>query len=170
VPESGRAVPVRVLPAVADPRGRVLTQDELAADDHLCENVRRVLDERSLLGTCADVTPARFAPVAAMVHVRRRPGTTRDEVRATIARALCDHLNPLVGPEGNGWPWGGTFRPEELLPVVRRLPGVESIETLRCYEAALPSLFATAREIVNPLTIPPDALVISGQHEVRVDP
>lgn len=77
--------------------------------------VRARLERGRLLGAGVFVAPPRYRPVR--VRVTLAADTAR---RRLLEAALRRHLDPLVGGDGTGWPFGGVLRPSALLRAAQR--------------------------------------------------
>jgi predicted phage baseplate assembly protein len=72
------------------------------------------LDHARLLGTELFVCPARYRRVALVVDVEGDPHDPT-ALQPAVSRRLRRFLDPLVGFEGQGWPFGEPVRPSALL-------------------------------------------------------
>ncbi|MFD9276183.1 hypothetical protein ACFWD7_02710 [Streptomyces mirabilis] len=77
--------------------------------------VRARLEAARLLGAGVFVAPPRYRPVR--VRVILAADTAR---RHLLDVALRRHLDPLVGGDGTGWPFGGVLRPSALQRTAER--------------------------------------------------
>jgi hypothetical protein len=81
---------------------------------------------------------------------------------------LYAYLNPLVGGDGAGWPFGRALNQGELYAIVHAVPGVESVRILRLYELDLVTGQRASKPAGRQIALGPDELIASGEHIVRV--
>jgi predicted phage baseplate assembly protein len=100
------------MPVVAAPR----------PDPGMLIAVRRRLDAARLAGSEVHVEGPSYRPTTLAVTVG---GGVADaaSLHATLVDALTRYLDPLVGGEGDGWPFGGPLRPSELLGLAQEAAG-----------------------------------------------
>jgi hypothetical protein len=92
-----------------------------------------------------------------------------EDARTKAEDLLYRYLNPYVGgPGGDGWPLGRDLNRAELLGLLQQIPVVEYADGLRV-TVAESQAEAVAVTAAQHLTVPSDALVCSGQHNVRVE-
>jgi hypothetical protein len=91
-----------------------------------------------------------------------------------VRRALYAYLNPLFGEiseqgDQSGWPFGRPVTEGELHGVVQSIDGVELIHSLRIYEADPRTSERAATPLTGRLTIKPEELIMSVNHQVKAD-
>ncbi|HEX6390569.1 MAG TPA: putative baseplate assembly protein [Solirubrobacteraceae bacterium] len=169
-PGPGEAVPVRILPAVGEPRG-FNSFEELTAPGELREEVRRYLEERALLGTSVHVTPVPLRGISVAMEVQIAPSAQPARVERNVLDALYTYLNPLIGGDADGasdgWPFGRPLGIGELELLARRVDGVQFVTYIRVHETDLATRVARSEPITGVLTLAPDEVVASGWHAVR---
>jgi predicted phage baseplate assembly protein len=156
---------VLVVPAVA-----VTTEPEFAAlmlDSAMRQAIESCLEERRCVGARVSVEPPFYQGVTVVAQLRARSRTSPERLRDRATLALYEYLNPVSGgPDGAGWPFGRPVQEGEIFAVLQRLPGVEMVEVVRLFGADPVS--AERGPAVQRLDLPPNALVFSFEHQVRV--
>ena len=110
--------------------------------------------------------------VSVTATIRSYPGASRparEDVRRRAMQALYSYLNPFTGgPDGRGWPFGRTLTLSELYGLLRGVSGVEVAEDVQVVltEPGQPQQRET---VTGSLPLPPQALIVSDVHHVRVD-
>ncbi len=167
VPDSDGVSGIRVLvvPDVSTTGGLELSA--LKVDPEAQRNIERALDERRCLGARVSIEPPRYQGVTVVAQLRARPRAVPDSVRDRAVRALHDYLNPVSGgPEGDGWPFGRPVQQGEIFAVLQGLNGVEMVEDVRLFGAN--PVTGERGSPTQRLDLPPNALVFSFDHQVRV--
>jgi predicted phage baseplate assembly protein len=170
-PAPGDAIPVYVLPPVADPDRR-LRFEELRPNTRVLEGVAEFLDDRRLMGTRLHVMPVplRCVTVVADVIVSRAEQPQRVEER--VKDALYRFVNPLVGGSiegpGEGWEFGRPLNEGDLYSLIHDVHGVERVRSVRMYETDprtpdTPDPHPTRSRIV----LAANEVLCSGAHRVR---
>lgn len=114
------AVTVLVVPN-APGRAPIPSAATLAA---VCE----ALEEHRLITTEAFATAPSYRQVIVSADVIASPDRDIATVRNGVAAALVRWLHPLTGgPDGTGWPFGGTIYASDLFRVVLGVPGVARV-------------------------------------------
>ncbi|HEX2088298.1 MAG TPA: putative baseplate assembly protein [Solirubrobacteraceae bacterium] len=166
-PPPGKAIPVRILPHVPGDPARQLEPEELVPTEEMLADVARHLDDRRVLGTRLHVTPVALRGATVATQVRIGAHAESGDVVSAVAAALYRFVNPLVGPDGDGWPFGRALEVAELDVLVRAVPGVVAVDFLRLYPADLGTGAVAQHPVDGRLAIAPDELVASGHHEIR---
>ncbi|WP_329531340.1 baseplate J/gp47 family protein [Streptomyces sp. NBC_01450] len=112
------AVTTLVVPRVPRAPGDSAAPDAVplpVPDPGALSAVRARLEAARLLGAGVFVAPPRYRPVR--VRVTLAADTAR---RHLLDAALRRHLDPLVGGDGTGWPFGGVLRPSALQRTAER--------------------------------------------------
>jgi predicted phage baseplate assembly protein len=169
-PAPGQAIPLFVLPVLADARGR-LKLDDLTSPPELLAEVGDVLRSRCVLGVSVNVAPVAIRLVAAAVEI----GVARHDeillIEQLVRDALYEFINPYIGGDplqaGDGWHWGRSLHAGELAPVVRRVPGVLRVHFVRLYDVDPTSGLPSPRELADGLQLGPHELPGSGEHRVH---
>lgn len=165
----GEQLGLRVLlvPHVGAEESERLRRADLQPSTPTLERVATYLDERRLVGSRVVVQPPRYRLLTVAASVTARPSHRPQDVRVAVEAALFRWFHPLTGgPEGAGWPFGGSVHERALLPVLAELPGVDitgetSIELFTAEEEG------GRRSRVPVLELDPDSLVLSYDHKVR---
>ncbi|MGC9671533.1 putative baseplate assembly protein [Planosporangium sp. 12N6] len=160
-------VRVLVVPAAAAEDGQVAFGALVPSQDTL-RRVAQRLDEVRLVGTRVHVEPPLYRGVTVVARLLARPRTSTARIEAEALAALHRFLNPLTGgPDGTGWPFGRPVQVGEVFAVLQRVRGVELVEDVRLF-GANPVTGERGAETAR-LDLPPDSLVFSYQHLVRVE-
>ena len=125
--------------------------------------VRRYLDTRRLLTTEAFTTGATFRRVEVRADLVIAPGESASSARADVFDALHRYFHALVGgPDGLGWPFGGTIFFSRVFERVLSVPGVARVDRLTL------SLDGGEATECDDLPLRPGELLFSGDHDIRV--
>jgi hypothetical protein len=89
--------------------------------------VAAYLEPRRLLATRVRVVGPRFVPIHVRVTVRLLPDALESATKARIVEALTRYLDPLVGRDGDGWPFGRSVNVSEIYRLLDTLPGVDFV-------------------------------------------
>ncbi len=164
----GRVV-VLVLPHVADD-ARNGTLHNLDRPE-LLTAVRAHLDERRVVGAQLDVRAPRYIQVSVDVTLRlseRAEPFMIDNVRRAAERALYTYLSPYTGgPDGRGWPVGRDLHVSEIYARLQRVSSVEYVDEVKV-SIDDPDKPGSQLTVSPRLSVPPDAVLASGQHQVKV--
>jgi predicted phage baseplate assembly protein len=160
-------VRVLVVPSTEIVRGQVRFE-ELVPPTSSLEAIREQLDAARLVGTRVVIEPPLYRGVTIVAQLRARPRADIDRIRTEALEKLNHYFNPLVGgPDGTGWPWGRPVQSGDAFAVLQSVPGVDVVEDVRLFGANPVTGErgpATARIVLEP-----DSLVVSYEHQVRVD-
>lgn len=104
----------------------------LAPTESMLRAVCRHLDRYRLVTTELYVVAPQYVRVFDLtVTVLPLPGYTKTQLREAIAARLEQYLHVLTGgPDGTGYPFGGTLYQAELVAQVFRVEGVDRVEDL----------------------------------------
>ncbi|MGK8489814.1 putative baseplate assembly protein [Nocardia asiatica] len=163
------AAVVRVLlvPDVDSDERAAVPFERLQPTDDVLRTVVRYLDERRMIGARLVVEPPRYRGVTVVAAVRASATSDPSRVRDRAILALNRYLHPITdGPDGDGWPFGRPVQAGELFAVLQAVEGVEQIETLRLYPAD--PINGTRGEAAERITLPPNGLVFSFDHQIKV--
>ncbi len=175
-PRVARAVRIRdgepgvtlgILPRVA-PADRRLTPDELTPDPELLDLVARHLDARKVVGCPVRLTPVCFRGVSVVANLESSPRGDAAQIERAARDALHVYLNPLIGGNGSGWPFGRPLHQGELYGVLQAVAGVAAVNILRLYEVDLNTGERASKPAGRQIMLAPDELIASGEHIVRV--
>ena len=162
------AVKVLIVPAAAEDGGRLRLGDLVPSDDTL-RRVAERLDTVRLLGTRVVVEPPMYRGITVVAQLVAKPRARVEKVQAAAAEALYRFLNPLTGgPDGTGWPFGRTVHAGEVFGVLQRVDGVELVDDVRLFGAN--PVTGERGQPAAKVELPPDSLVFSYGHQVRVTP
>ena len=124
------------------------------------------LDSRRLIGTRLLVEPPRYRGLTVVARVIPDLDARPDRVQEAALRALYGYLSPLDGgSSGTGWVFGRPVQAFDVYSALARVPGVDRIEDLLLFPAEPDG---TRGAPVERLDLEPGALVLSYQHQVRV--
>ncbi len=162
-------VRVLLIPRVTtDEVGRVRREDL----DPLPESLGRItgyLEERRLIGTRLVVERPEYQWLTTVISVRARSGYRGEDVRNEVLQQVYGLFHPLTGgPEGTGWPLGRAVQIHEVDAILARIRGVDMAEEVSVQ--LFPADASTGRRAapVQRLTLAPNALIYSYEHQVRV--
>jgi predicted phage baseplate assembly protein len=113
----------------------------LAPTEGMLQTVCRHLDRYRLITTELYVVAPQYVRIFNMtVTVVPRPGQTRTQLREAIAARLETYLHVLTGgPDGTGYPFGGTLYHAELVAQIFRVEGVDRVEDVTAqYDGTAP--------------------------------
>jgi predicted phage baseplate assembly protein len=137
----------------------------------LLTSVKAHLDGRRVMGAQLEVRVPSTIEVSVEVILRvseRAEQFVLENVRRAAERALYTYLSPYTGgPDGKGWPIGRDLHVSEIYARLQRVPAVEYVDEVRVRitDANEPGGVKT----VSPrLSVPPDAVLRSGKHQVQV--
>lgn len=165
VDQSSECVRVLVVPAVTE--SAELAFADLMPSRAVLSKIRGHLEERRCLGARISVEPPFYQGVTVVAQLQARARTAPEALRDRATRALYAYLDPVRGgPEGTGWPFGRPVQSGEIFAVLQRLTGVELVEDVRLFGAD--STSGERGSAVQRLDLPPNALVFSYGHQVRV--
>jgi predicted phage baseplate assembly protein len=163
--EADGDVRVLVVPGVG--RSDTRTLDDLSPGPDDLERIGRYLDERRCVGARVSVQPPVYVGVTVVAGVRAALRSAIASVQERAVRELYRYLDPVDGgPAGTGWPFGRALRLGELHALLERVPGVESVEDVRLFP--VDPVTGERGSAASPIEVPPDALLHSVGHQVRV--
>lgn len=164
---SGTPEGVRVLVVPAASGSADLEFVALKLDPGMRDRIVRYLDERRCVGARLSVEEPFYRAVTVVAELRGRGDSTPGALTGRATQALYDYLHPITGgPDGDGWPFGRPVHSGEVFAVLQRVSGVELVESVRLF-AADPTTGERGREVQR-IALPPNALVFSFGHRVRV--
>ena len=162
------SVRVLVVPAAARTEGR-LSFPDLVPDRAVLDRIAARLDEVRLLGARVVVEPPLYRGVTVVATAIARPRVDLALVQHGTVEALYAFLDPITGgPDGAGWEFGRPVHAGDVFGVLQRVRGVEAVENVRLY-GANPITGERGPETAR-LDLPPNSLVFSFGHQVRVVP
>jgi hypothetical protein len=141
VAEAGNIARVRCVPgfdlSLADAKARtkpspgtvsvIVVPKAGKAIDPLLAAVAAYLEPRRLLATRVRVVGPRFVPIHVRVTVRLLPNALESVTQTRIVDELTRYLDPLVGRDGDGWPFGRSVNVSEIYRLLDTLPGVDYV-------------------------------------------
>ncbi|WP_063041002.1 putative baseplate assembly protein [Nocardia pseudovaccinii] len=165
--QDAAVVRVLIVPEVDSDETATVPFERLQPSDELLQRVVAYLDERRMIGARLIVEPPRYRGVTVVGAVRARATIDPARVRASAIRALNSYLHPVTdGPSGQGWPLGRSVQAGELYAVLQGIDGVEQIDDLRLYPAD--PINGTRGEATQRITLPPNGLAYSFEHQIKV--
>jgi predicted phage baseplate assembly protein len=151
---------------VTDEVGRIAWTDLTRPPEELMQRISDHLDSRRLIGTRLLVEPPRYRGLTVVARVIPDLDARPERVQEAALRALYGYLSPLDGgPSGTGWAFGRPVQAFDVYSALARVPGVDRIEDLLLFPAEQDG---TRGAPVERLDLEPGALVLSYQHQVRV--
>ena len=160
------AVTVRVVPDVRRDDTAFAADDFVAAvrpDPGLLAAVLGRLACARLIGTELFVCPPRYRRADLRVTLATRPADPASVIRA-LRVGLRRFLDPVVGDDGEGWPFGGPLRPSALRKVAQEAVG----EAADVTAVAIGLDGKAAREDCTDVPVRPGELVAAGDMAVDV--
>jgi hypothetical protein len=132
----------------------------------LTTNVASYLEPRRLLATQVHVVGPRYVPVNVHVTLNLLPDARESAVvKGQAVEALTEYLDPIVGRDGTGWPFGRSVYVSEIyrlldglagVDFVSRTPGLEELSTGSDFAGRL--LRNAAGELIG-IALQPEELV-----------
>jgi predicted phage baseplate assembly protein len=165
--ESPGGVRVLVVPAVPS-HGEEVEFGVLRLDPDMRQRIERCLDERRCLGARVAVEPPYYQGVTVVAQLRIQSRSSTETVRSRAVEALHGYFSPVSGgPDGNGWPFGRPVQAGELFAVLQDLAGVDLVQDVRLFGSD--PVERERGEPVQRIDLPPNALVYSYGHQIRVE-
>jgi len=106
------------------------TQQRPQPSEGFLDTVREHLNRNRLATDIVRVKEPNYVTVGGMIVVSSVPEYTDQEVLREIRTELGEYLHPVVGFDGNGWPFGQIIYRTELTDFIETLPGVRSVEEI----------------------------------------
>lgn len=91
------------------------------------ETVDRYVSERAMLGDRVTVTGPTYVGLDVTVTGQAQSRYTDDGYAADVRAAIESYVHPLVGYEGDGWPFGRSLTTDEIAAEVGRLDGIDRV-------------------------------------------
>ncbi|MFW0784704.1 putative baseplate assembly protein [Gordonia sp. CPCC 206044] len=164
------SVRLLVVPHVAsDAEGQIRLHDLTPSPDTLAA-IAEHLERRRLIGTRLLVEPPRYIGVTVLVRVTAAVGFERQAVAADVTVRLYRLLHPVYGGRsGNGWTVGRSLGEPDIAAAVADVPGVDMGQDVSVELFAVnPATGRRSPEPTDRLSLPPNGLFLSHQHQVRV--
>jgi predicted phage baseplate assembly protein len=133
--------------------------------------VRSAVAERAPTAVGGDrdrivVRGPRYAPVSVETRLSTAGDTSITRLKETVADELDAYLHPLTGGGGEGWEFGAAPRPTGIGGVLEAVDGIDSVEELAAWvEVGDERIRIPAG---RPPSLPRDAMICAGTHEVTV--
>ncbi|MDT5043554.1 MAG: hypothetical protein QOE51_4539 [Actinoplanes sp.] len=160
------SVKVLIVPTAGAVDGRLRLGDLVPSDDTLRRVVDR-LDEVRLIGTRVVVEPPMYRGITVVAQLVAKSRARPDKVQAAAAEAIYAFLNPLTGgPDGKGWPFGRAVHSAEVYGVLQKVDGVDTVDDVRLFGAN--PVTGERGQPASKVDLPPDSLVFSYEHQIRV--
>jgi len=167
-PTTGDGVRVLVVPAAAEEAGGRLRFESLLPNDDTLRRIALYLEDRRVIGARVSVEPPSYVGVTVIARLRAVPRSDPRRLQNDALAALYNYFHPVHGgPDARGWPFGRDIHVGEVYAVLQRLRGTEFVEDARLYGAD--PITGERFDSVQRLTIDPDALVFSYNHQVLVE-
>ena len=116
--------------------------------DALLPLVVRYLEPRRLLAARVQVVGPRYVPLRVRVTLTLLPDALESVMRARVVDALTRYLDPIVGRDGSGWPFGRSVNVSEIYRLLDTLPGVDFVS-----RSSDPNTQAALDELVVPVEL-----------------
>ena len=151
---------------VTDDLGRIAWTDVTRPPEELMYRISNHLNSRRLIGTRLIVEPPRYRGITVVAQVTTEPDARPERVQEAALRALYSYLSPLdSGPDGTGWEFGRSVQAFDVSSALAKVQGLDQIEELLLFPAEQDG---TRGAPVDRLDLAPGMLVLSYQHQVRV--
>jgi hypothetical protein len=133
------------------------------------ERIAEYLDRRRLVGTRLLLEPPQYIGLTAVVSVTALAGFTKSVVQQDVLKALYRLFDPLVGGHaGTGWPVGRPVGIPEISATLASIPGVDMGGDVTVQLFPVGPATGRRGQPTDRLPLPPNGLVHSHQHQVRV--
>ena len=157
-------VRVLLVPMILE-SARFLALEEFEVPRRVINQVQSYLDERRLLGTRFEIASPEYTPVSVEARVRAKAGIDPRQLANAVERRLYHFINPVCGgPSGDGWPFGRHLFLSDVYSLIQGTPNLDYIEEVTLF----PVKDGERQEAATMISIPPDGLLCSYQHEVMV--
>ena len=167
-PDPGEPVRVLVVPRVEVPAA-TLGLEHLALPAKLVDAVVEHLDSRRMLTARVQVDEPYYQGLMVVAEVRAVAGIRPESIRASALGALYGFINPVSGgQQRTGWPFGGTLNDGDIHALLRGVAGVATVGRVYFFLADLRSGKVHDQSLQR-IALPPDALLMSYQHQVQVE-
>lgn len=134
-----------------------------AAGAGFLQTVQRHLEARRLVATAVHVIAPAYVEVAVRGKIFKQKKSAAAAVKARALAALQKFLHPLTGgPDEHGWTFGRPVYAAEIYQLLDEVEGVDHVVGIELNAVALQQI---AQKII---TIPPNALVYSGEHNLEI--
>jgi hypothetical protein len=106
--------------------------------------------------------------VAVEARIKVKVGRHVGQVAADVEKRLYRYINPVCGgPDGNGWPFGGSLSLPEIYATIQGTPNADYIEEARLFPIDLTT--GDRQEATTRISISPNSLLCSYKHEIIVE-
>jgi predicted phage baseplate assembly protein len=147
--------------------GKPVPFEQLTSPASVTKEVQNYLDERRLLGTRLEILPPEYVAVAVELKIKVAPGASTEAVVAEIKRKLYRFINPITGgSEATGWPFGRSLFATDVFGLVQQTAGIDYVDGVQLY--IVDTKRGERRLAGSRVTVPPQGLVCSAEHEVLV--
>jgi len=156
-----------LVPVVSEP-DRLIPSEELELSRRLREEVQAYLDERRLLATRLEIASPQYVPVSVAARIKVKAGRDIRQVTIDIEKRLYRYINPVCGgPDGNGWPFGGSISLPEVYAIIQGTPNADYIEEAKIFP--IDPTTGERQEATTRISITSNSLLCSHQHEIIVE-
>ncbi len=126
---------------------------KLLPSAQLVKTIRDHLAARCQIALTLDIGPARFVDIEVQLVMALKVGGARVErVKAHIETCVRRFLHATRGgPHGNGWPFGRSLMPSDVLKSLEAVAEIDFIADLRMQRAGkrVPKIVLQARELIH---------------------
>jgi hypothetical protein len=131
------------------------------------QTVCRHLDMHRLVTTKIKVIAPQYIRITVQATVALQAGARVATVQQAAIAALQRFLNPLRdGASGEGWPFGRAVYVSEIYQVLDDVAGLSCVQALSIAASGAGAAVAANGDV----RIPPESLVVSGNHAITVSP
>lgn len=134
-----------------------------AAGAGFLQTVQRHLEARRLVATAVHVIAPTYVQISVRGKIVKQKKSDATAVQARVLAALQKFLHPLTGgPDKHGWTFGRPVYAAEIYQLLDEVEGVDHVVGIELDAVALQQI---AQKVI---TIPPNALVYSGEHNLVI--
>jgi predicted phage baseplate assembly protein len=164
--EQGGPVRLLVVPRVRRAADQ-LALDDFALEDDLVATITEHLDERRVLGATVEVETPYFQGVTVAALITAVTGRPTGVVRQRVLDTLYQHVNPITGGDGRGWPFDADLNAANLSTLIDAVDGVARVDEVLLFEFDLRTgrRRGAGRET---LRLDSHSLFLSARHQVAV--
>jgi len=157
-----------LLVPTVEKRDGPISSEELEITKGLRAEVQSYLDECRLLATRLEIGSPEYIPVAIEVRIKAKTGSNPERLATSVEKRLYKYINPVYGgPDGKGWPFGYSLSLSEIYAIIQGTANVDYIEEVKLFP--IDTETGERQEATTKITISPDSLICSHQHEIVVE-
>jgi predicted phage baseplate assembly protein len=167
-PEPGEPVRILLVPRV-EVSPASLTLQDLALPRPLVDTVTDHLESRRLLTMRLQIEEPYYQGLMVVAELHAMAGIRRESIVENAVTALYEFINPVTGGlDRTGWPFGQALNDGDINALLRGVPGVATVGRVYFFLADLRSQQVNDQQLQR-VALPPDALLMSFRHQVKVE-